>query len=123
MRLHISGEKEEAELILWMTIYAIIIVMHMSAMAIILRRNMVFLMVLEIEVERSVTRVMDISRATMEIARIAMALRFADRICEDISSVSSFEIETISSLDASLRKDSYLLLNRVIFRLLDTGAN
>jgi hypothetical protein len=69
---------------------------------------------------RSVTREIERIRAPIEIPNRVRAVTVVDLICAFISSASSLEIETISSLDASLRKVSYLLPNFEGFALLDT---
>ena len=92
----------------------------MKAIEIIRIRKIMFLMLLAMLAARSVTREIERIRAPIEIPNRVRAVTVVDLICAFISSASSLEIETISSLDASLRKVSYLLPNFEGFALLDT---
>ena len=108
MCLQYRGECEYERMTLWMTRYEIRLVMHMNAMEVILSRKMMFFVDPVIDEDRSETS--DIERITdvMEIPRSVNAFRLIDLICVAITSISSLEMDTTSSFEASLRNESYL---------------
>ena len=106
--LQYNGEYVYARITLWSTRYAIRLVMHMNAIEIILSRKIVFFIEPEIDDERSATSDIERIREAMEIPRSVSAFRLIDLICDAMTSISSLEIETTSSLEASLRNELYL---------------
>ena len=96
---------------LWRTRYEIRLVMHINAMEVILSRKIMFFVDPVIDEDRSDTREMERITDAMEIPRSVNALRLIDLICDAMTSISSLEMDTTSSLEASLRNESYLFSN------------
>ena len=105
------GEWEYERITLWTTRYAIRLVMHMNAMEVILSRKIVFFVDPVIDDDRSDTREIERISDAMEIPSNVSAFRLIDLICVAITSISSLEMDTTSSLEASLRKESYFFSN------------
>ena len=80
----------------------------MNAMEVILSRKIMFLVDPVMDEDRSDTREIERISDAMEIPRSVNAFRLIDLICVAITSISSLEMDTTSSFEASLRNESYL---------------
>ena len=93
---------------LWRTRYEIRLVMHMNAMEVILSRKIMFFVDPVIDDDRSDTREIERISDAIDIPSSVNAFRLIDLICDAMTSISSLEMDTTSSLEASLRNESYL---------------